>query len=241
MKNEHTKGQLFLLPCLLAENTHNNVLPPGYDKIIKNINHFFVENVRTARRFIASLKLEIDIEKINFWILDKDSQATDLQLGFECLENGISVGVLSEAGCPGIADPGALAVALAHKKNIRIIPLVGPSSVLMALMSSGFSGQCFEFHGYLPIEKIEKIKLLKYLEKESSQKIKTQIFIETPYRNQTLLLDIIENLQPKTLLCVASDVTSANEFIKTQELKSWKNNIPDIHKKPTVFLLFGCG
>lgn len=238
MNGKEIKGKLFLLPCVLAENTQSSVLPIDYFDIIKSINYFFVENTRTARRFISSLKLGIDIENITFFVLDKDSKEADLEAGFEFLETGVSVGVLSEAGCPGIADPGALAVELAHKKNIEVVPMVGPSSILLALMGSGFSGQNFEFHGYLPIDKSERIKALKLLEKESLLKNKTQIFIETPYRNNVLVSDACENLQANTLFCLATNLTSKEQCIKTKKIKEWQKSIPEINKKPTVFLLW---
>lgn len=238
MKKEQIKGQLFLLPCLLADDTHENVLPIAYKQVILDLNHFFVENIRSARRFISSLKLGIEIDKLTFFLLDKDSSIIELQKGFDLIESGISVGVLSEAGCPGIADPGALAVALAHQKSIVVVPIVGPSSILLALMASGFSGQNFEFHGYLPIEKNDRIKALKNLEKESGLKNKTQIFIETPYRNTVLVNDAVENLSPNTLFCIATDITATNQFIKTNSIAFWKKNVPEINKKPTVFLLF---
>lgn len=238
MKKNLNKGKLFLLPCLLADDTHSKVLPVENAKVIKELTYFFVENIRSARRFISSLKLGIDIEQLQFFVLDKDSSVADLRTGFDLIESGISIGVLSEAGCPGIADPGSLAVDLAHKTEIEVVPMVGPSSILLALMASGFSGQSFEFHGYLPIEKVERIKALKMLEKESIQKNKTQIFIETPYRNMVLIQDVVENLHPNTLFCIASDITAENQFIKTQNVINWKKNIPELNKKPTVFLIW---
>jgi len=233
MKN----GKLYLIPSLLAPDTFTDVLPAIIPEKIKEIKHYLAENERTARRFISSLKLGIVIEELAIFLLDKDSQKSDIEPFIKIILQGNDVGVISEAGCPGIADPGALAVAMAHANGIEVIPLVGPSSILLALMGSGMSGQSFVFHGYLPIEKTERIKSMKLLERDAQAKKQTQIFIATPYRNQSLLADLISNCNANTLLCVAVDLTAPSQFIKTLKVHDWKNITVDINKKPTVFLI----
>lgn len=232
------QGKLYLIPSPLSPETEALVLPAIIKERIQSVNYFLVENERTARRFISALKTEKDISLINFTLLDKDTTAESLDVIFKLLKEGTDVGVISEAGCPGVADPGALAVEMAHKHHIEVVPLVGPSSILLALMGSGFSGQSFTFHGYLPIDKPERIKSIKQLERDAQSKTQTQIFIETPYRNNAMLADILANCQPKTRICIASDLTSPAQFLKTQTIQEWKNKIPDLNKKPTVFLLF---
>jgi 16S rRNA (cytidine1402-2'-O)-methyltransferase len=234
------KGKLYLIPSLLFPQTGQKVLPPFVPACIKNITHFLVENERSARRFISSLGQEIVIENLNFTILDKDTKAESLKSSFDLLKQGIDFGVISEAGCPGIADPGSLAVHLAHLNEIEVVPLVGPSSILLALMGSGFSGQKFTFLGYLPIEKTERQKAIKNLENEAKSKLQTQIFIETPYRNNQLIADILQICQPQTQLCIASEITSPQQFLHTKSIQSWRKAILnlDFNKKPTVFLIF---
>lgn len=229
---------LYLLPTLISENTHQSVLPVNYIEKIKKLSHFLVEDIRSARRFISSLKSDIIIDNLIFILLNKDTKKEDLEAYLTLCKQGISFGMLSEAGCPGIADPGALAVKLAHENNIQIIPIVGPSAIFLSLMASGFNGQNFEFHGYLPIEKEERRKTILKLEAESKQKNKTQIFIETPYRNNILLLDIIENCKNETYLCVSKDATGSKETIKSSKIKNWKNTKIDLTKTPTVFLIY---
>jgi len=232
------KGKLYLIPSLLWPETEAQTLPIYNLEVIKNIKCFLAENERSARRFISALRLGIKIEALRFHSLDKDTKAEELAEVFKLLAAGTDVGVISEAGCPGVADPGALAVALAHHNDIEVLPLVGPSSILMALMASGFSGQSFVFHGYLPIEKNERQLAIKRLEKEAVSKHQTQIFIETPYRNTALFADIIACCSPHTQVCVACDITAPRHFIKTKNVSQWKKAIPDLHKKPTVFLIY---
>ncbi len=234
-----TKGKLYLIPSLLFPNTEDRALPAYNSEVIKNIKYFLVENERTARRFISALHLGLTIEELQFFRLDKDTKADEIEPVFRFLVQGQDVGVISEAGCPGIADPGALAVTLAHKKEIEVVPLVGPSSIVLALMAAGFSGQSFVFHGYLPIEKNERQLTLKRLEKDAVSKHQSQIFIETPYRNTSLFADIVAVCQASTQLCVACDITAPTQYIKTKSIIGWKKSIPDLNKKPTVFLLFG--
>lgn len=232
-----THGKLFLIPCPLAEGTTTEVLPSSLSEIILSIEYFLVENERSARRFISSLKLGILIENLKFNVLDKDTLQESIEPIVKLCLAGHSVGVISEAGCPAIADPGAMAVNLAHRFGIEVVPLVGPSSILLALMGSGMNGQSFAFHGYLPIEKVERAKQIKLLEKDATQKKQSQIFIETPYRNQSLVADLIANLSPNTKLCIACDLTASTQFLKTLYVREWKQNSPDLNKRPTVFII----
>lgn len=226
---------LYLIPTILAEETAEKVLSPQIRDVIKNLDVFFVENIRTARRFISSLKLGKVIDNITFIELHKDTPEPETMNSLRSLSS--DAGIISEAGCPGVADPGAVAVHFAHQIGIRVIPLVGPSSILLALMASGMSGQSFAFQGYLPIEKTERKKALQSLEREARQRQQTQLFMETPFRNNQLLDAVLETCMPDTLLCIASNVTATDEFIKTLPVKNWKKVKPDLHKKPTIFLI----
>ncbi|WP_138477803.1 SAM-dependent methyltransferase [Dyadobacter bucti] len=226
---------LYLIPTILAEETAEKVLSPQIRDVIKNLDVFFVENIRTARRFISSLKLGKVIDNITFIELHKDTPEPETMNSLRSLS--ADAGIISEAGCPGVADPGAVAVHFAHQIGIRVIPLVGPSSILLALMASGMSGQSFAFQGYLPIEKTERKKALQSLEREARQRQQTQLFMETPFRNNQLLDAVLETCMPDTLLCIASNVTATDEFIKTLPVKNWKKVKPDLHKKPTIFLI----
>ena len=206
--------------------------------MIGRLDYFLVENVRTARRFVSSLKLGRKIEELHFEMLDKNTPAHEVEAICNPLVNGRDMGVMSEAGCPGIADPGHLAVSFAHRHDITVVPLSGPSSIFMALMSSGFNGQSFVFHGYLPIDRQQRKNALKSMEQEAVRKGQTQIFMETPYRNDKLLADILKTCHPQTLLCVASDITGPDEIIRTMSIKNWQKSMPDLHKRPTIFLLY---
>jgi 16S rRNA (cytidine1402-2'-O)-methyltransferase len=232
------KGQLYLIPTVLAPGTNSQVLTPQIREVIMHTDHFFVENIRTARRFIGELQTGKPIDDIQFYELNKDTVVNDVRKHFALFKEGKSAGILSEAGCPGIADPGALAVKLAHEQGIKVVPLVGPSSILLALMASGFSGQSFVFHGYLPIDKTERAMAIRQMEKEALKKNQTQIFMETPFRNNQLLEDLLTHCQPATLLCIACNITAPDEFIRTLPAKDWKDHKPDLHKKPTIFLLY---
>jgi 16S rRNA (cytidine1402-2'-O)-methyltransferase len=226
---------LFLIPTILAPDTQETVLPPQIKAVVSELNVFFVEELRTARRFISSLKLNKVIDDITFYELNKDTPHDQTLTQLKKLK--VDAGIISEAGCPGVADPGAVAVAFAHQLGHKVVPLVGPSSILMALMASGFNGQSFTFNGYLPIDKQLRIKSLKDLEQIAKKKQQTQIFMETPFRNNQLLEDILQNLNTETLLCIACNVTAKDEFIKTLRVKDWQKSKPDLHKKPTIFLL----
>ncbi len=226
---------IFLIPTVLAPDTQDSVLSPQIMEVVNHLNTFFVEDLRTARRFISSLKLGKVIDDLTFYELSKDTPQDQTLSQLKKLKG--DAGIISEAGCPGIADPGAVAIGFAHQLGYKIRPLVGPSSILLALMASGFNGQSFTFHGYLPIEKAAKIKALKSLEQTAKTKNQTQIFMETPYRNNGLLEDILQNLNNDTLLCVAVNITARDELIKTLPVKEWKKQKPDLHKRPTIFLL----
>lgn len=230
------KGKLFLIPNVIAEHTQENVINHSIKKTLINIQYFLVEDIRTARRYLSSLKVLASIESLDFNVLDKDTREETLNELLKPIDQGFDVGIISESGCPGIADPGALAVKYAHQNQIQVVPLVGPSSILLALMASGLNGQRFAFHGYLPIEAKDAAKVIKDLERESRAKNQTQIFIETPYRNNSLMQNLINNLQDTTLVCRAVDVTGSHEDIRTRMVKNWRHVKDELPKLPTVFL-----
>ncbi len=232
-----TSGQLFLIPSIIAPATAGQVLPPQVLEVLGRLTYFLAENLRTSRRFISALQLGRPLDQLHFDVLDKRTAPQELAVLMAPLRQGNDVGVLSEAGCPGVADPGALAVAYAHQHGIPVVPLVGPSSFLLALMASGFSGQSFAFRGYLPIDRASRQKAIRQLEKEARQHRQTQIFMETPFRNDSLLRDVLSQCSPSTLVCVAKDITGPNEFIKTQAVQWWRQHVPALHKIPVVFLL----
>ncbi|SFO15925.1 16S rRNA (cytidine1402-2'-O)-methyltransferase [Algoriphagus ornithinivorans] len=231
------QGKLFLIPNVLAENTADAVITPQVKEVIAHTKVFLVENLRTARRYISSLKLGVNLEEVHMEILDKNSAPESINRLLQPLFKGADVGIISEAGCPGIADPGALAVAHAHTRGIQVVPLSGPSSMFLALMGSGFSGQSFAFHGYLPIDKKERNQALRKLEAESAKEQRAQIFMETPFRNNQLLEDALAALSPQTKLCIAKNLTAADELIQTKTIADWKKNPIELHKIPTVFIL----
>lgn len=230
------KGTLYLIPTTIADETAGKVIPAHVTDTIRHIRHFLAEDVRTARRYLSSLKVFPSIEELTFSVLDKNTSETELTEKLSPLVSGNDVGVLSESGCPGIADPGALAVVFAHQQGIRVVPLVGPSSLLLALMASGLNGQQFAFHGYLPVDAEACKRAIKTLEQESRQKNQTQVFIETPYRNNALFSALLKTLHDETRLCVALDVTGKEEFIKTMPVKLWKKAAKSWPKLPAVFL-----
>ena len=231
------KGKLYLIPTTLGDNEPLEVLPISVKKTIEETNVYIVENEKTARRFIKKINSGKSQSSLKIFILNKYTDPNLIPEFLDPCEKGINVGLLSEAGCPGIADPGAEVVKMAHQNNIKVVPLVGPSSILMALMSSGMNGQSFAFNGYLPIDKDERKKEIKRLERISFEHNQSQIFIETPYRNNKLLEDLCNTLEPNTSICVACDITLPTEFIKTQTVNSWKKNIVDLHKRPTIFII----
>ena len=224
-----------MIPTVLADGTQDLVITPQIKNTIGELDVFFVENVRTSRRFISSLRLGKVIDELTFIELNKDTPAS--VIGAELKKLSRNAGVISEAGSPGVADPGAVAVDIAHQLGIKVVPLVGPSSILLALMGSGMSGQSFTFHGYLPIDKAQRKKAISMLERDAHGKQQTQLFMETPFRNNQLMETILETCLPDTLLCIACNVTAEDEFIKTMPVKKWKSQVPDLHKKPTIFLI----
>jgi 16S rRNA (cytidine1402-2'-O)-methyltransferase len=236
MKIEN-QGRLFLIPNVLAPGTSSQVLPPQIKNKIEEVEYYFAEDIRTARRFLSELKISKPIESLFFFELNKDTSTQTLKSYFSAVPSGKNIGVISEAGCPGIADPGAAAVEYAHNIGMEVCPLVGPSSILLALIASGLNGQSFEFHGYLPIQKAERAKAISNLESESRKTRKTQIFMETPYRNNQMLEDIMEVCAGPTKLCLAANLTSDTQYIKTRKIIDWRGDLPDLHKKPTIFLL----
>ncbi|AMM51077.1 SAM-dependent methyltransferase [Rufibacter sp. DG15C] len=233
-----TKGTLFLIPTVLAEDTANAVICRQVAEVTAQLKYFLVENARTARRYIKSIAPTQVIEELQITVIDKDSSDTELSAALKPLLAGQDGGVVSEAGCPGVADPGAELARLAHQNGIKVVPLVGPSAILMGLMASGFNGQSFAFHGYLPIEKRDRLQALRGLEKEMQQKDQTQIFMETPYRNRQMIEDLLQNLSKDTKLCIAANITGPNEFIQTKTVANWKGKVPDLHKQPAVFLIY---
>lgn len=237
-KLTHT-GKLYLIPSLMGEVEPLEVLPLAVKKVIDITQHYIVENEKSARAFIKKVLPSKSQDRLHMCVLNKYTQAEEIpEFLNPCLE-GHHVGVISEAGAPGVADPGGEVVLLAHQKSIRVVPLVGPSSILMAMMASGMNGQDFAFNGYLPIDKAPRIRKLKSLERHSQKTGQSQIFMETPYRNMKMFDDIISTCHPDTLLCVARDISLESEMIKTQVIAAWKKNKPDLEKKPTIFILAG--
>lgn len=232
------KGNLYLIPCLLGDASVSLSLPIENKHIIENCSEFIVENIREARRFIKKSGASNNLDTLVFHTLNKRTQPQDINNYLNTIDTGKNIGIISDAGCPGVADPGAAVIEIAHKKNIKVIPLIGPSSILLSLMASGFNGQSFSFHGYLPKEKFELDKKLRLLEKDSKTQNQTQIFIETPFRNDKILDNILATCNKNTLLCIATDITLDSEFIKTKNISDWKKNRPRINKRPTVFLLY---
>lgn len=231
-------GKLYLLPVPLGPDADpKDVLPESVARSIEFIDHYIVENEKTARRFIKAILPTKKQPELIISILNKHTEPKEhFEFIKPCLE-GKNVGLMSEAGCPGVADPGAAIVKLAHDNNIQVVPLTGPSSILLAMMASGMNGQSFAFNGYLPIDKAEKKNALKNYEKLSQDKNQSQLFIETPYRNNKLLDDILAALQPATHLCIAADITLPTEYIKTKTAAQWKKDKPDLHNRPCIFII----
>ncbi|KAA5536908.1 SAM-dependent methyltransferase [Taibaiella lutea] len=228
-------GKLYLIPVPLAENALETI-PENVKTLSCSLKYFFVENVRTARRYLKSIDKSVDIDAIQFQEINSQT-SPDLNIFRQWLKEGNDVGMMSEAGCPGMADPGSDLAAVAQEMGATVIPLVGPSSVLLALMASGFNGQGFRFAGYLPIKEPIRGKAIKELETISAERKETQLFIETPYRNNQMLKDIIRLCKQQTKLCIAADITDEKEFIKTKTVGEWAKEMPDLHKRPTIFLL----
>ena len=230
-------GTLYLVPVPLGEGDIGAVLPAGVIGIVSRLNHFIVENEKTARRHLKAIGTMATLQALHLAVLDEHTPSSALPSLVQPLRDGVDVGLMSEAGCPAVADPGAALVALAQARGIVVRPLVGPSAILLALMASGLNGQRFAFHGYLPADKMSRLQRIAELEKESALRAQTQMFIETPYRNAALLGDLLDTLQARTRLCVAVDLTLATESVRTQPVAAWRQSIPEINKRPSIFLL----
>ena len=238
MKPMSLLGKLYLIPTTLGETENPfDVLPQTIKRSIELIDYYIVENEKTARKFIKSVSPEKVQASLKLSALNKHTQKSEHSEMIQACLEGKNVGLMSEAGCPGVADPGAVIVKLAHEKGIQVVPLVGPSSILLAIMASGMNGQSFAFNGYLPIEKSEKKSALKNYEKLSQDKNQSQIFIETPYRNNKLMEDLLQTLQPNTHLCIAADITLPTEYIKTFRVNDWKKVKIDLHNRPTIYII----
>ena len=232
------KTALYLIPVTLGETEIDRVLPSYNREVILSIRHFVVEDLRSARRFLKKTDREINIDNLTFYELNQHTPPEIIESFLKPLMQGESVGVISEAGCPVIADPGADVVRLAQANGFTVIPLVGPSSILMSLMASGFNGQSFAFHGYLPIEASERVKMIHKLEARAYSEDQTQIFIETPYRNEKMLEDMIRNCRQETKLCVAANISCEDEWIVTKRIKAWASKKVEIGKRPCIFLIY---
>lgn len=230
--------KLYLIPTSLGDVSFDKILPDYNTTIITAIKHFVVEDIRTARRFLKKANPEIVIDELTFFELNQHTSPEQISSYLKPMQQGHDLGVISEAGCPAIADPGAEVVAMAQANNFQVVPLVGPSSILLALMASGFNGQSFAFVGYLPIQPADRAKALKRLESRAINEQQSQIFIETPYRNSKMLEEILTTCLPTTKLCIAADITLDTEFIKTKTIQNWKKNKPDLNKRPCIFILY---
>ena len=231
------KGKLYLIPTTLGDNEPLEVLPYSVRLVIEELDHFIVENQKTARRFIKRIVPKKSQPSLVLKSIDKYAEELEINTYLDVCEQGVSIGLLSEAGVPAIADPGAEVVKLAHEKGIQVVPLVGPSSIVLAMMASGMNGQSFTFNGYLPIDSGERKRTIKQLEKLSFDKNQSQIFIETPYRNGKMLDDLRSALAPQTRLCIAADLTLPSEYIRTLPIAKWKKENPELHKRPAIFII----
>lgn len=237
MLKEKLRPALYMLPVGLSEVPPREVLPAQNFEIIASLRHFIVENVRTARRFLRACQRDFPIDDCEFHELNGHTDTAEISGFLDALRRGEPMGVMSEAGCPGVADPGADVVAIAQREGLKVVPLVGPSSILMSLMASGFNGQGFAFRGYLPVKPDERVKAIKELEATARRSRQTQIFIETPYRNNAMMQQLVKTLHPDTMLCVASDITAPSENILTRPVAKWKGHLPDLAKHPAIFLI----
>lgn len=232
-------GTVYLIPSPIADNTLPAVISPQIRSVLPAITHFLAEDVRTVRRYFSALGVFASIEALHFEVLNKDTPPQDLERLLRPVFDGHDIGIVSESGCPGVADPGALAVRYAHEHQVRVVPLVGPSSILLALMASGLNGQKFAFHGYLPIDRDARAKVIRELERESQKNHQTQLFIETPYRSEATLTALVTTLRDTTLLTVAANLTAPDEMIITQRIRIWKASGYKPGKVPIVFCLLG--
>lgn len=231
-------GTLYLIPVPLADEVAAKSFTPYLCDTINSIKEYIVENEKTARKFLKEAGLKIPQSELIIHDYGKHNRDIDTGDFFKGLQSGNDIGLMSEAGCPGVADPGAAIVEKAHQLGIKVVPLVGPSSILLALMASGFNGQSFTFHGYLPIDKAARVKKIKELESIADRNKQTQLFIETPFRNNALLEDILKTAHRQTRLCIACDLTASTEFIETKTVAAWQKSTPDINKRPAIFLMF---
>lgn len=232
------KPALYLIPVNISDAPLSDVIPEGNLPIVREIHHLIVENIRTARRFLKRWDKTFDIDSITFYELNGHTDPKQISSYLEPLRKGNPVGVMSEAGCPAVADPGSSVVEIAQREGLTVVPLVGPSSILMSLMASGFNGQGFAFNGYLPIDEKERLSALRELENIAGRKGQTQIFIETPYRNNRMVKFLADHLKPDTMLCVACDISNGElETIKTQRASAWRNNKENYDKRPAIFLI----
>lgn len=236
--NLEMESALYLIPVTLGDTPVSKVLPAYNHDVIMGIRHFIVENVRSARRFLKKVDQEIDIDALTFYELNKHTSPEAIGSYLKPLQEGCPMGVISEAGCPAVADPGADVVAIAQRKKLKVVPLVGPSSIILSVMASGFNGQSFAFHGYLPIDGGERAKTLKHLESRAYAEHQTQLFIETPYRNLKMFDDIIRSCRPQTRLCIAANLTCDDEYAVTRIIAEWKGQRPPIDKIPCIFLIY---
>jgi 16S rRNA (cytidine1402-2'-O)-methyltransferase len=231
------QGKLFLIPNTLGESDVRTVLPATIAEVLDSIGEFIVEDERTARRFLKKAGYTGSLDTVILHLLNEHTDQKTTASFLDGINDGKNIGIISDAGCPAVADPGAIIVKMAHEKNIDVVPITGPSSIIMALMASGMNGQNFAFNGYLPKEKSERTKKIKELEQLAVAKKQTQLFIETPYRNIQLFEELITQCAPSTRLCIACDITLASEYIRTKNIADWKKEKPDINKRPAVFVL----
>jgi 16S rRNA (cytidine1402-2'-O)-methyltransferase len=235
--HQTVKGDLYLVPATLGNKETKHTIPAGISEIVASVQVFIVENLRSARRFLKLLDPSIDIDRLTFYELNEHTPPEVIPSFLEPCTNGSDTAVISEAGVPAVADPGSSVVRLAHERGIRVVPLTGPSSILLALMASGLNGQQFTFHGYLPVKRKERIRMIREVEEISRKTGATQLFMEAPYRNDGLLEDLMATCNRSTLLCIAADITLESEMIRTHPIGQWKRNPPTLHKRPVIFLL----
>lgn len=230
-------AKVYLIPTTLGDCPVENVIPQYVVDIINSTNHYIVENIKNARRYLIKAGIKTKIDELTFYELNKHSSPEQYSSYLKAIKDNQNIGIISDAGTPGVADPGAEIVAIAHRKNIPVVPLVGPSSILLSVMASGLNGQSFAFVGYLPIKKPERIRRIKELERRSQAENQTQLFIETPYRNNHLMEDLLSTCSAETKIGIAADITLETEYIKTKSVKEWKKEIPNLHKRPSIFLI----
>lgn len=238
-KKTFNQGKLYLIPVTLGDTAPLEVLPISIKKAVERVDHYIVENEKSARRFIKKISSGKAQSTLQISVLNKFTEAQEIPRFLTPCFQGHDIGIISEAGCPGIADPGADVVRIAHEKGIQVVPLVGPSSITLALMASGMNGQNFAFNGYLPIDSADRKAAIKNIEKISRDSGQTQLFIETPYRNDKLLAELIKILHPNTRICVACDITLPTEYILTQTVADWKKTNVELHKRPAIFVVQG--